>query len=157
MSGSHVRRVLEKHNIRTPAHGSLARHVRYVFSATKYSHILSRHGGNDVCEKKMEKKGTDGSTVGRGCWSWRRTAGKPLQGIELASCRQPYEFMSPPRGRLKPTHDGGRSQPEERHGLAAAVLKIIRRRKNPLRGFFRKYSRIHDLLWRGDSIHVSDH
>jgi hypothetical protein len=39
---------LEKHNIRTPAHGSPARPVRYVFSATKYSQILSRHDGNDV-------------------------------------------------------------------------------------------------------------
>jgi hypothetical protein len=49
MSGSPIRRVLKKHNIRTLAKGSPARLVRYVFSATKYSQILSRRGGNDVC------------------------------------------------------------------------------------------------------------
>jgi hypothetical protein len=48
-SGSSVRRVLEKHSIRTPAQGSPARPDRYVFSATKYSQILSRPYGNDVC------------------------------------------------------------------------------------------------------------
>jgi hypothetical protein len=48
LSGSHVRRVLEKYNIRTLAHGYPARPVRYGFSATKYSQILSRHGGNGV-------------------------------------------------------------------------------------------------------------
>jgi hypothetical protein len=40
--------------------------------------------------------------------------------------------------RPKATQDGGASQPEERHGLAAAVLKIDRRRKNPVRGVFGK-------------------
>jgi hypothetical protein len=59
-------------------------------------------------------------------------------------------------GRLKATHDGGRSQPEERHGLPAAVLRNIRRRKNPVRGVFGKCSRTQHLFWRGDSIHVSD-
>jgi hypothetical protein len=36
--------------------------------------------------------------------------------------------------RLEATQDGGGSQPEERQGLAAEVLRIIRRRKNPVRG-----------------------
>jgi hypothetical protein len=36
-------------------------------------------------------------------------------------------FKSPPGARLEATHDGGGSQPEERHGLAAEVLRIIRR------------------------------
>jgi hypothetical protein len=49
------------------------------------------------------KKGTDGSAVGRGCWSSRRTAGKQHKGMELASCRKPYEFMPPLGGRLKAT------------------------------------------------------
>jgi hypothetical protein len=40
--------------------------------------------------------------------------------------------------RLEATQDGGGSQPEERHGLAAEVLRIIRRRKNPVRGAFGK-------------------
>jgi hypothetical protein len=47
------------------------------FFVTKYSQILSRQrGGGGVCEVFLEKKGTDGSAVGRGCWSWRRTYGK---------------------------------------------------------------------------------
>jgi hypothetical protein len=44
----------------------------------------------------------------------------------------------------------------ERHGLAAEVLRIIRRRKNTVRGVSGKYSRTQHLLWRGYSIHVSD-
>jgi hypothetical protein len=54
------------------------------------------------------------------------------------------------------TQDGGGSQPEERHALAAEVLRIIRRRKNPVRGGLGQYSRTQHLLWRGDSIHVSE-
>jgi hypothetical protein len=72
------------------------------------------------------KKGTDRLAVGRGCWSWRRTTGKQHHSTELASCRQPCEFMPPMGGRVKATHDGGRLQPEERHILAAAVLRIIK-------------------------------
>jgi hypothetical protein len=36
------------------------------------------------------------------------------------------------------THDGGGSQPDERHGLAAALLRITRRRKSPVRGVLEK-------------------
>jgi hypothetical protein len=86
----------------------------------------------------LAKKGTYGSALGRGCRRWRRTAGKHHQGMELASCRQPCEFMPPLGGRLTATQDGDRSQPEERHGLAAAVLRIICRRKKPVRGVFGK-------------------
>jgi hypothetical protein len=53
---------------------------------------------------------------GNGCWSWWRIAGKQHHGMELASSRQPCEFLPPMGGRLKATQDGGRSQPEERHG-----------------------------------------
>jgi hypothetical protein len=69
----------------------------------------------------------------------------------------PVSFMSPHGARLEATHDGGGSQPEERHGLASEVLlRIIRRQKNPVGGVFGKYSRTQHLLWRGDSIPVSD-
>jgi hypothetical protein len=40
--------------------------------------------------------------------------------------------------------------------MAAEVLRIIRCLKNPVRGGFGKYSRTQHLLWRGDSILVSD-
>jgi hypothetical protein len=49
LSGSPVRRVLEKHNIRTPTQESPARPIRYVLSATKYSQILSRPVGYEDC------------------------------------------------------------------------------------------------------------
>jgi hypothetical protein len=47
-------------------------------------------------------------------------------------------FMSPLGVRLEATQDGGGSQPEERHGLAAEVMRIIRRRKKMVRGAFWK-------------------
>jgi hypothetical protein len=48
----------------------------------------------------------------------------------------PASFKSPLGARLEATQDGGGLQPEERHGLAAAVPRITRRRKNPVRGDF---------------------
>jgi hypothetical protein len=127
------------------------------FAATKYSHILSRYGGNDVCEMILAKNGTDRSTVGRGCRSWRWTAGKEHHGKALASSRQPCESLRSPMGaRPDAPQDGGRSHLEERTCLAAAVLRIIRRRKNPVQGVFGKYSRTQHFLWRGDSILVFD-
>jgi hypothetical protein len=65
-------------------------------------------------------------------------------------------FMSPLGARLEATQDGGGSQPEERHGLAAEVLRITRRRKNPVRGFLENVPVHNIFLWRGDSILVSD-
>jgi hypothetical protein len=47
-------------------------------------------------------------------------------------------FKSPPGAKLKATQDGGGSQPEEQHDLAAEVLGIIRRRITPVRGGFSK-------------------
>jgi hypothetical protein len=47
-------------------------------------------------------------------------------------------FMSPLGARLEATQDGGGSQPEERHGVAAEGLRIIRRRKKPGTGGFWK-------------------
>jgi hypothetical protein len=76
-------------------------------------------------------------------------------GTALASSRQPNESLRSPHGaRPDATQDGGGSQPEERHGLAAAVPRITRRRKSPVRGVFRKYSRTPHLLRTGDSILV---
>jgi hypothetical protein len=108
-----------------------------MFFVTKYSQILSRQGGRGgVCDNLLAKKGTYGLAVGRECWSWRRTAGKQHQGTALASIRQPCESLM--EARLKAMHDRGGSQPEERHGHAAKVLMIIRRRKNPVHGGFGK-------------------
>jgi hypothetical protein len=55
--GSHVRRVSEKHNIRTPTQGSPARPVRCVLSATKNSQILSRPDGYEDCGMFFGKEG----------------------------------------------------------------------------------------------------
>jgi hypothetical protein len=38
--------------------------------------------------------------------------------------------------KLDATQDGGGSQPEERHGMAAEVHMIDRRQKNPVRRVF---------------------
>ena len=58
-------------------------------------------------------------------------------GTTLASSRQPCEtFKSLPGARPEATQDGGGSQPEERHSLAAAALRITRRRRNPGTGGF---------------------
>jgi hypothetical protein len=65
-------------------------------------------------------------------------------------------FMSPPGARLEATQDGGGSQLEERHGRAAEVMRIIRRRKTRYGEVFGKYFRTQHLSWRGDSILVSD-
>ena len=60
-------------------------------------------------------------------------------GPAMASNRQTCESIRSPLGaRPEATQDGGWSQPEERHGLAAAVLRITRRRKSPVRGVFGK-------------------
>jgi hypothetical protein len=43
---------------------------------------------------------------------------------------------SPEEGRLDVSHAGGGSQPKERHGPAAEVHRIDRRRENPIRRIF---------------------
>jgi hypothetical protein len=125
-----------------------------------YSPVLT---GTVSTESFLAKKGTDGSAVGRGCWSWRRTAGALGHGARSTRARRSLalashvSFMSPKGARLEAIRDGGGSHPEERHDLAAEVLRIIRRRKTRyVRGVLEKYSRTQHLLWRGDSIHVSD-
>jgi hypothetical protein len=57
-------------------------------------------------------------------------------GTALASIRRPCESLRSPMGaRPDATQDGGGSHPEERHGVAAAVIRIARRRESPVRGF----------------------
>jgi hypothetical protein len=64
-----------------------------MFFVTEHSQILSRQrGGGGVCYIFLVKKGTDGSTVGRGCWSLQRTAGKQRKGTALTSNREPCGF-----------------------------------------------------------------
>jgi hypothetical protein len=59
---------------------------------------------------------------------------------------KPVSFMSPMGARLEAAQNGGGSQPEERHDLAAEVMRIIRYRKSPVRGVFGIYSRTQHLL-----------
>jgi hypothetical protein len=47
-------------------------------------------------------------------------------------------FKSPLGARLEATHDGGGLQPEERHGMAAEVLKIICHQKTRYVGLLEK-------------------
>jgi hypothetical protein len=49
---------------------------------------------------------------------------------------QPMNLESPLGTMREATQAGGESQPEERHGLTAEVLRIDRRRKNPVRRVF---------------------
>jgi hypothetical protein len=64
---------------------------------------------------------------------------------------EPYELFRVSLGaKLDATQDGGGSQPRERHGLAAEVHIIDRRRINPVRRVFHTRS----LLLSGDSIIV---
>jgi hypothetical protein len=62
LSGSHVRRVLEKHRIRTPTLRSPARAVRYVCSRlnTQMHSPNKGAGACGVCENFLAKGGTDG-------------------------------------------------------------------------------------------------
>ena len=72
-------------------------------------------------------------------WGLAADSWEASLGTALASSRQPCERLRSPLGaRPEATQDGGWSQPEERHGLAAAVLRIARRRKSPVRGVFGK-------------------
>jgi hypothetical protein len=61
------------------------------------------------------------------------SSARARRSLEVAS---PVSFKSPLGARPEATQDGGGSQPEERHGLAAAVLRITRRRRNSVRGAF---------------------
>jgi hypothetical protein len=105
-----------------------------------FFHQLNTHRYSPVAAGTMSadflaRKGTDGSTVGRGCWRWRRAAGTQRWGTALASSRQPCDSLKSTVGAgLEATQDGGGSRSEERHGMAAAILRIDSRRENPVRG-----------------------
>jgi hypothetical protein len=111
-----------------------------MFSQRLNTHIYSPVLTGTVCEEYfLAKTGTDGTAVGRGYSSWRWTAGKQRQGTALASSRQPCDnFKSILGAGPEATQDGGGSRSEERHGLAAAILRIDRRRKNLVWGAFGK-------------------
>jgi hypothetical protein len=70
--------------------------------------------------------GTSGGQPGSDAMAWRSLTTDKSRGT----------FEYPLWARRDATHDGGGSQPEERHGLAAEVHGIIRRQKTPVRGVF---------------------
>jgi hypothetical protein len=98
----------------------------------------------------MDQRWDEGVGVGGG------HLGNSARARRSLKVDSPMSFMSPLGARLEDTQDGGGSQPEERHGLAAEVMRIIRRRKIRYMDFLEKYSRTQHLMWLGDSIHVSD-
>jgi hypothetical protein len=65
--------------------------------------------------------GASGGQPGRSAKAWRSLA-----------VVQPCDIQVSLGVRLKSTQDGGGSRPEERHGLAAEIHKIDRRRKIPV-------------------------
>jgi hypothetical protein len=146
---------LENHYTHTPTKGSPARLVRYVFSATKYSKILSRERclRNVFWRRRVrtdqrwyEGVGANGGQLG--------SSARARRSLAVDSR---VSFMSPMGARIEATQDGGGSQPEERHGLAAEVVRIERRRKTRYGGFWKIFPYpIKHLWWRGDSINVSD-
>jgi hypothetical protein len=121
------------------------------FFATRYSHVLYRQGGEGgVCELSFWRKGvrTDqrraaGVGAGGGQPGSSAMARRSLALVETCEIRV---FLGV---RLGATQDGGGSQPEERHSLAAEVHRIDRRRKNPVR---RVFVRIRHLWRNVDSI-----
>jgi hypothetical protein len=127
------------------------------FQATKYSQILSSPYGNDVCGMFFRRRRVrTAQWWDEGIGASGGHMGSNARARRSLAIDNHVSFMSTLGARLEATQDGGGSQPEERHGLAAEVLRIIRRQKNPVRGAFGKYSRAQHLLWRGDSIPVSD-
>jgi hypothetical protein len=75
-------------NIRTLALRSPARPARCVVSRLNNRRYSPDKGAGAVSAKnKLAKGGTYGSTVGRGCWSLRRAAGKQRHGKVLATNR----------------------------------------------------------------------
>jgi hypothetical protein len=153
LSGSHVRRVLENHNIRTPSLRSPARPVRYVFWRLN-THTYSPDNGAGAVSPKfvLAKEGTDGLAVGRGCWRWRRAAGKQRQGKALASSRPTLSVSSLPRGDV-------RSYVGRRRVAAGGATRFggggphdRRPQVKPgTEGFWINNFRIRYLLWSGDS------
>jgi hypothetical protein len=80
----------------------------------------------------MDKRWDEGVGIRGGQLGSNARARRSLAVANHVSC------TSPLGARLEATQDGGGSQPEERHGLAAEVLRIIRCLKKPVRGVFRR-------------------
>jgi hypothetical protein len=81
---------------------------------------------------RTDQRWDEGVGVGGGHLESSASARRSLGVASLVS------FTFTLGARLEATRDGGGSQPEERHGLAAEVLMIIRRRKSPARGVLGK-------------------
>jgi hypothetical protein len=140
----------------THASQSPAQLVRYFFSWLDTPRILSCPRAGLVSDEFFGgEEGTGGSELAAGRWSWRWTGAKQRQGRAFVGNRQSHVSLESPHGaRREATHTLGGSQPEERHGLAAEVFMIDRRRKKPVRRSFDKYFRTQHLLRSGDSIRV---
>jgi hypothetical protein len=80
--------------------------------------------------------------------SWRRALelaadsreAAPRQGVRWRSTTN-VSFESLLGARRETSQAGGGSQPEERHGMAAEVLRIDRRQNNSVRTVIHKYYR----------------
>jgi hypothetical protein len=140
LSGSPVRRVSENHNVRTPTHGYPASPFRYVFRDKKLTYTLPTRGRgrcsrNAFWPRRVWTDQRQDEVAGEG-------GGQPgsmaMARRLLTVVANPVSFKSPLGERLEATQDGGGSQPEERPGVAAGILIIIRRRKSPVRGDFGK-------------------
>jgi hypothetical protein len=146
----------KKHNICTPAHGSPARLVRYVFSATKYSQILSRRwGGSGVCEVFFWRR--------RVRTDQRRDEGVETGGGQMGSnarARRSLAVASPARALGFPLGRGLMLRMAE-DGRSRRSGTVWRRRSvgspaagKARHGGFWKNSRTHHLLRTGDLIPV---
>jgi hypothetical protein len=99
------------------------------------------------------EEGTGRFELAAGVWAGGRQPGS--NAWRSLAVDQPCESReSPMMARREATHVGGGSQPDERHGLAAEVLRIDRRWKTRYEGFLNKYFQTRYILWSGDSIRV---
>jgi hypothetical protein len=134
MSGSNVRGVWKKHDFRKPAQGSPARLVRHALSRLNtyiYSHVKAGTMSTKCFWRGRVRTDQLWEEGVRAC------SGQPGSSTRLwrsLSTNSPVSLRPPLGARLKATQGGGGSQPEERHDPTAVVLKIIRRRKIPVRG-----------------------
>jgi hypothetical protein len=125
-----------------------------IFFVTKYTHNPPTRGRGRCLRNvfrwrirvRTDQRWDDGVGVATEKPGSNAMAIRSLAVASYGSCK------SPMGARLEATHDGGGSQPVERHGLAAEVLKIIRRRETMYGGFLENYSRTHHSSRSGDSL-----
>jgi hypothetical protein len=148
---------METHNIRTIALRSPARGVRYVFSRLNIQRYSPDKGEGTVFANIFLRKGV--RTDQRWAAGIGASGGQPgstANARRSLAVVQTYEIRVSMGVRLGATQDGRGSQPEERHGLAADVHMIDRRRKTRYGGFRINNFRTHNLLRSGDSISEFD-